>query len=415
MSKPFSIQMSAAAAGRRGHLAQAAQDFGPLYGVLLGALVLTGGIGLIMLQLRYGRLRRRRTVLASFAVIVVTSVLVGMTVSHDSGPAVARTPGVPLLSAAALGAQRVPVLVVPNRPGFNLVGVAADGASAGTDPGRLTAGRRYSGSERTWVGVTLGAGEQRLYVSANGVSAALDVDTGHEPAAESATLRGTDGPECAAAALGALLAGSERPWSACPADRLAAADTAMLRSTVHFLAARGTRSVALRSDDSPRARAAAAVVREAATRERLSVVAPGKGAPPLLVVAGWAVAETQVKDVAAGRVRAEGTYLAPWLLSPPVLGPSAGQIIPLRYDPRGPAAERYLSALAGRFPGELPSAAGYEAWQRQLGGDFAPTLLYAAAEVYIPGMPSHQHSKGADWLTSGMITPVSGPLRQPTP
>ncbi|MFD6555524.1 hypothetical protein [Streptomyces sp. NPDC058398] len=415
MSNTFSIQLSAAAAGRRGHLAQAAQDFRPLYGILLGALVLTCGIGLMMLQLRYGRMRRRRTVLASFAVIVITSVLVGMTVSHDAGRPEAGAPGVPLLRTAEAGAQRVPVLVVPNRPGFNLVGVAADNASAGTDPARLTAGRRYGGSERTWVGVTLKSGDQRLYLSVNGAPASLDVDTGHEPSAASATLRGTDGPECASAALGALLAGSARPWSSCPADRLGTADAGLLRSTVRFLAARGERTVALRADASPRDRAAAAVVREAAARERLTVVAPGEGgAPPLIVVTGWALAGAQVKDVGTGRVKAEGTYLAPWLLSPPVLGPSAGQIIPLRYDPRGPAAERYLSALSRRFPGEVPSAAGYEAWQRQLGGDFAPALMYAAAEVYIPGMPAHEH-RGADWLTSGMITAVSGPLRQPGP
>jgi hypothetical protein len=414
VSNTFSIQSSAAAVGRRGPLVLAAQDFRPLYGVLLGVFVLTCGIGLIMLQLRYGRLRRRRTVLASSAVIVVTSVLVGMTASHDSGSTAVGEPGVPLLSAARSGAQRVPVLVVPNRPGFNLVGIAADVASAGTDPARLADGRRHGGSERTWVGVTLKAGAQRLYVSADGVSASLDVDTGHRPAAESATLRGADGPECASAALGALLAGSERPWSGCPADRLTTADAGMLRATVRFVAGRGARSVALRADGSPRDRAAATVVREAAAREGLTVVAPGKGAVPLIVVTDWAVAASQVKEVESGRVRAEGTYLAPWLLSPPVLGPAAGQLIPLRYDPRGPAAERYLSALSRRFPGEIPSAAGYEAWQRQLGGDFGPVLLYAAAEVYIPGMPAHQHT-GADWLTSGMITPVSGPLTQPTP
>ncbi|MFE2537350.1 hypothetical protein [Streptomyces sp. NPDC059371] len=383
-------------------------------GVLLGAFVLACGIGLIMLQLRYGRLRRRRTVLASFAVIVITSVLVGMTVSHDAGRSEAGTPGVPLLRTVEAGAQRVPVLVVPNRPGFNLVGVAADNASAGTDPARLAAGRRYSGSERTWVGVTLRSGDRRLYLSVNGAPASLDVDTGDRPAAVSATLHGTDGPECASAALGALLAGGKGPWSSCPSDRLTTADAGMLRSTVRFLAKRGARTVALRADDSPRDRAAAGVVREAAAREKVTVVAPGKGAPPLIVVTGWAAAEAQVKEVESGRVKAEGTYLAPWLLSPPVLGPSAGQLIPLRYDPRGPAAERYLSALSGRFPGEVPSAAGYEAWQRQLGGDFAPALMYAAAEVYIPGMPAHEHG-GADWLTSGMITAVSGPLEQPKP
>ncbi|MGW1965251.1 hypothetical protein ACWCPD_33990 [Streptomyces sp. NPDC001935] len=415
MSNTFSIQLSAAAAGRRGHLAQAAQDFRPLYGVLLGALVLAGGIGLIMLQLRYGRLRRRRTVLASFAVIVITSVLVGMTVSHDADRSEAvGTPGAPVLRTAEAGAQRVPVLVVPNRPGFNLVGIAADTASAGTDPARLAAGRRYSGSERTWVGVTLKSGGQRLFLSVNGAPASLDVDTGAKASAVSATLRGADGPECASAALGALLAGGERPLSSCPADRLRAADAGMLRSTVRFLAKRGARTVALRADGSPRDRAAAAVVRAAAAREKVTVVAPGEGAPPLIVVTGWAAAQAQVEEVEKGRVRAEGTYLAPWLLSPPVLRPSAGQIIPLRYDPRGPAAERYLSALSRRFPGEVPSAAGYEAWQERLGGDFAPAVMYAAAEVYIPGMPAHEH-EGADWLTSGMITAVSRPLQQPKP
>ncbi|MFE1291098.1 hypothetical protein [Streptomyces sp. NPDC058751] len=414
MSSAFSVQLSAAAVGRRGQLAQAAEGFGPLYGILLGALVLACGIGLIMLQLRYGRLRRRRAVLVSSAAVVITSVLAGMTVSHGSGRPEAGTPGVPVLRTAEAGAQRVPVLVVPNRPGFNLVGIAADDAAAGTDPARLTSGRRYSGSERTWVGVTLDSGDQRLYLSVNGTPASLDVDTGGEPAAVSATLRGADGPECASAALGALLAGSERPWSSCPADRLTAADAGMLRSTVRFLAKRGARTVALRADDSPRDRAAATVVREAAAREKMTVVAPGEGAPPLIVVTGWAAAEAQVEEVGTGRVKAGGTYLAPWLLSPPVLGPSAGQIIPLRYDPRGPAAERYLSALSRRFPGEVPSAAGYEAWQRQSGGDFAPALMYAAAEVYIPGMPAHEHG-GADWLTSGMITAVSGPLKQPSP
>ncbi|MFG3103469.1 hypothetical protein ACGFZL_23515 [Streptomyces sp. NPDC048182] len=413
MTHPLSTRLSAVADGHRGRLAQSATEAGPGLGMVLGAAVLLCGVGLAMLLLRRGRLRRRRSQLAAFAVIVVGAVLAGTAVSREPDPAVAARPGVPLLAGAETAARPIPVAVVPNRPGFNLVGVAADRASAGTDPARLSAGRRYAGSGQTWVGVTLGAGEQRLHLSVDGLAATLDVDTGHDPGPRTAALRGTDGPECAAAAIGTLIAGGERPLTACPADRLTDEDAAVLRSTVHFIAARGSRTVALRGDDSPRARAAAGVVREAAARERLTVVAPGRGRAPLLVVAGWAAAEAQVEEVGSGRIGTAGTYLAPWLLSRPVLGPSAGQLIPLRYDPRGPAANRYLAALTRRLPGELPSAAGYEAWQRQRGDDFRPAVLYAAAEVYVPGMPAeHQHSQSADWLASGMIAPASGPLQR---
>ncbi|GII76179.1 hypothetical protein Sru01_11610 [Sphaerisporangium rufum] len=257
------------------------------------------------------------------------------------------------------------------------------------------------------------------------------------PAPATGRRGGADAAECASAELGALAAGGRAP-AGCPADRLAAPDAAALRSIVRFLAGRGERAVALAADGSPRGAAAAAEVRAAAARARItvtapdtapgtaagaapgsaSVTAPGStaGAPPgtasgstagavpgsasgaapgtasgavrrpLIVVGGWTAAGEAVRAVAAGRLVAQGTYLAPWLLAAPLLAPSAGQLIPLRYAPgdAGPAA--YLAALAELRPGEPATSSGYAAWRRARGEvRTGPATLYAAARLYVPG------------------------------
>ncbi|MBG0851755.1 hypothetical protein I2W78_07835 [Streptomyces spinoverrucosus] len=389
-------------------------------GLVLGALVLSVALVLGLWLLRRGVLRRRAAACGYFAATVAGAVVAGTAVA--AGPTqpseAAARPGAPLLSPVTLGGRSVPVTVVPGRPGLNLVGVAADGASAGVRQDRLTAGRVYPGSEQTWVTVRLPEGRSRLWVSAAGTTATVAVDTGKERASVPASLSGSDGPECAAAAVGALLAGGSRPLQECPADRLDPADAADLRSVVGFLAGRGERAVALAGDDSARSVAAAEVVRDAARRAGLDVTRPGTGRHPLIVVAGWERAAAAVEGVAGGRTTAQGTYLAPWLLTPPLLSPGAGQIIPLRYVPRGPDATRYLTALGERLPGEPPAAAGYRAW-RSVGGthDRSPAKLYAVAVPYVPGSGGqgggHHHAARTDWLPDGMIVPVTGPLKEP--
>ncbi|WP_331719291.1 hypothetical protein [Streptomyces sp. NBC_00158] len=384
--------------------------------VLLAAVVLTAALAVgVLLLLRTRLLARRTTATAYFAAAVACAALAGSLAPADGAGAGARVSAGPLLGSLGLGGQQVPVLVVPNRPGRNLVGVAAAGAAAGTDRERLVRGGPRPGSTLTWIPVELPAGPGQVWVSAGGSSAPLAVDTGRaggKPAPGG--LLGADGAECASAAAGAVLGGSTRAPSGCPSDALTEADAAALRDTVAFLAGRGTRAVSLAGDDSPRGRAAAAEVRAAAARAGIAVGAPDASARrPLVVTAGWSGADTAVRDVEAGRVLAEGTYLAPWLLTAPLLSPSAGQLIPLRYAPTGPAAVEYAAALGARLPGEVPTAAGYEAWRAARGtAGPAPAKLYAAAVLYVPGSggPSAgggHHTTSASWLPSGMIVPVS--------
>jgi hypothetical protein len=391
-----------------------------LNAAVLGALVFTFGAALGMLLLHKSLLRRRSAVSLYFVGAVACAVLAGTTlVAVSSQPSATR--GEPLLELLELRGQRVPVLVVPGRPGFNLVGVGARTASAGPDPNRLTAGERRPGSGHTWIGVQLPAGSSRLWVSTGDTGEAVapvEVDTGDNETTVSTALRGDDGPECASAAAGVLVAGGSRPLGDCPADRLTEPDAAALRSVVAFLDRRGEESVALVGDGSPRGIAAVAEVRAAARRQGITVTEPGTARQPLIVVSGWSGADATVKAVANGKIVAEGTYLAPWLLAPPLLSPSAGQLIPLRYAPRGRAATAYLTALGERLPGELPTAAGYEAWLRERGMPVqASPRLYAAAVLYVPGSggtAAHHHTAQADWLPSGMIVPVAGPLQEPS-
>ncbi|WP_367323346.1 hypothetical protein [Streptomyces sp. HUAS ZL42] len=403
----------------------AGDDDGPghlvpsVYGAFVaGALVLSLAAALGIVLLRKGVLRRRSGTSGYFAGAVAVAVLAATAVVvWPAGPEpAAGGRGTPLLSRIRLGGSSVPVTVVPNRPGVNLVGIGAADASAGPDRGRLTAGRAHAGSAQTWVTVRLPAGRSTVWVSARGTTSPVAVDTGEDRGRTLTALRGPDGPECAAAAVGAVLAGDDRPLDACPADRLAPGDAAALRSVVDFLADRGERGVALVGDDSPRAVAAADVVRAAARRAGLEVTRPGTARHPLIVVAGWATGAQAVEGVAAGRTPAQGTYLAPWLLTPSLLQPAAGQIVPLRYAPRGTEVSGYLNALSERLPGEPPAAAGYEAWQQARGttGD-APVRLYAVAVPYVPGSGGSghvHHLKRADWLPGGMIIPVAAPGRR---
>ncbi|MET8756119.1 hypothetical protein ABZW32_39415, partial [Streptomyces sp. NPDC004667] len=150
--------------------------------VLAAAVVLTAALALgLVLLLRTRLLRRRTTASAYFAAAVACAVAAGLWV--PGGPAGSGGParpvaGGPLLGSLGLGARQVPVLVVPNRPGYNLVAVGADGASAGTGRDRLVKGERRPGSTLTWVPVELPAGPARVWVSAGGALAPLAVDTG---------------------------------------------------------------------------------------------------------------------------------------------------------------------------------------------------------------------------------------------
>ncbi|MEU3610444.1 hypothetical protein AB0E83_34160 [Streptomyces sp. NPDC035033] len=419
-------------------------------GILGAAAVLAAALALGGVLLWRRLLRGRAAVTAYFAATVAGAVLAGTAAATPPRQTAARPDlpsGTPVLTSLTVGGKPVPVLVVPGRPGTNLVATSAADGAAGPAADRLTRGRPRPGSTLTWALVDLPPGRSTLWVSAGGATAGLPVDTstptaGRGAPTPSATVSGPDGPECAHHALGRALAADTdtgradaeagahhaghpapaaplptEPLTTCPADALAPADAAALRTTVDHLADRGHRALALTADSSPRGRAAAAEIRAAAARAGLTVTAPGARSLPLVVATGWAGADSAVRAVASGRTRAEGTYLAPWLLTAPLLTPSAGQILPLRYAPRAPEAEGYLARLGARLPGETPTGAAYTAWRAARGTAAGPVRLYAAATVYVPGSGggtgAHHGTTGPDWLPSGMIVPVAGPFDSP--
>ncbi|WP_433328089.1 hypothetical protein [Spirillospora sp. CA-294931] len=339
-------------------------------------------------------------------------VTAGIALTAVPGSEVLR-PGVPVLHSVALGGDPVPVLLAPQRPGWNVVHTGDRQVSVGTDADRLTATARSPGATGTWGMVWLPPGPGRLWIRGGGRTASVRIDAGRG-VATSPQIR-TDGPECASAALGGLAAGgSPAPLRSCPAQALGTADAGALRAALGFIAGRGVRSVFLAGDGSPRSRAAATVIRDAAAGAGLTVAAEPGARRPIVVVSGWSAAESTLRDIAGGRVRGEGAYLAPWLLSAPLLAIPAGQVLPLRFSPRDPVPLKYAALLQERFHGAVPTKVGFDRWQEAQGrADTGPAKLYAASLVtFMPTRPGETHPHtGTSWLPGGTITVASGPLR----
>jgi hypothetical protein len=192
-------------------------------------------------------------------------------------------------------------------------------------------------------------------------------------------------------------------------------DAESIRGLLSFLVGRGTGSVALLTDSSPRAKQAEKLVQAAG----VPVVGVETGnADALVVLSGWAPAATELAKV-GDRQRKEpvfphGVYLAPWLLNAPVITSVAGVILPLRFNPHEQLPAAYAQQVGARFGGEAPSSAGYRGWlagqsaSAQKLGDAAPLLFTASLVSFLP--KEFQHHDGAGWLPNGTVVPVSGPL-----
>jgi hypothetical protein len=268
------------------------------------------------------------------------------------------------------------------------------------------------GAGGRWAVVDLPPGASKLWVS----GASVDVDTGHgSPSGPRFT--GPDGPECASAVLGAVLAGSKRALTGCPADTLAPADAETLRALVKQLAGRGVPEVRVAADDSARSVAAVSVLRDAAREAGLTITGAPVRDGALVVVSGWAAATSTLREIATRQLTevlySTGTYLAPWLLSAPVLRSTNGTVLALRFDPRDESAVRYRLAVEATFHDSAPTASGYHAWLAAQGRpEPAATRLYAASAVaFLPQDFAH-HTHESGWLPGGTIVPVTGPLTQ---
>jgi hypothetical protein len=351
-----------------------------------------------------------------------------------------REPGVPTVQRLRHDDVQFTVTVAPARPGPNLVRVDAvpigdDGATherhlrmpvrIGTSEENLVAAGPRPGADGLWAVVDLPEGSGTLLVT-HGPRHRVPfaVDTG--PATRSAPAdaedwTGSDGPECVSAATATLLAGgadalADAAAPSCPASELRAADRAALASVVDTLATRGVEEVAVRADGSPRSRAASAAVTTAAEAAGVRIVAPD--APPgprnaLVVVSGWQDAAEHLAAVTTlpppeQPIRSDGTWLAPWLLSPGVVDSTSGAVLPLDFDIRDDAAQQFSQTLATLFPGQAPTSSAYAAWREAHGADTGELTLYAAARAaYLPRQPGHvNHETEVAWFPGGTVTPV---------
>ncbi|MGP4018170.1 hypothetical protein [Saccharopolyspora sp. 5N708] len=373
------------------------------YGLVLVGLVVAS-LGVLVLTAVLRDLRRvyRLGAVGVLGAVVAWTALPGIPLPHDL-----PVPGVPRLASAA----GTPVLVSPHRPGRNLVHFPASaGLDVAVESGSVLARAvPRPGSSGTWAEIELPAGRSDIVVRHGAEQDSVDVDTGELPALPAAF--GADGPECASAALGGIVAGSTTELDRCPADELSAEDDDALRKQVGYLASAAVPSINVVGDDSPRARAAAEIVTAQARQRGLAVRDDPGGA--LVVVSGWSRAAETLEAVADGPGYIYGVHLAPWLLHGPVVNSVAGSSIPLRFDPRDQRSLTYGMTVASAFGGEPPSLAGFRRWlaarQENLTGEVA---IYASAQVDVMQMANHEHggSAAGQWIRQGTIVAISGPL-----
>jgi hypothetical protein len=368
-------------------------------------------------------------------------------------PVAAPQPGRPLLRPVDLGLRHLAVLVLPMRPGPNLIHIGDAGggqtisdhhhgsAPPAAGPGPITVSTSSdttpvpvvprSGAPGGWAVLTIPAGTDRIHIAGDGITTAVPVNVGTSgnssgDRAVQAALTGPDGPECASAALGALLADtaprSSPPWDhpgICPAQALNGSDASSVRDTVTFLAGRGIRALHLVADDSPRSRAAADLVRTEAASHHLPVSTTPTPGDTLLAVSGWATAAHALATAskAADGEPDGGIVLAPWLLTTNVLSTATSEVVTLPFNPQNDRAREYASTINAVFPGETPSTAGYLAWATERGTPFdARATFYGAAQVNVPmGMDDDMSMNGqpSDWYVGGSVVPVNPPLSNP--
>lgn len=340
-----------------------------------------------------------------------------------------RTPGVPSVQRLRHDDVTFTVTVAPARPGPNLVrvdsthdhGVSTGSTTekvpvlVGTGEDDLVRAQPRPGTDGLWAVVDLPEGSGTVLVT-HGRSHRLPfiVETGTD-AVDTADWVGADGPECVAVATASALAAGQVP-SGCPASALSASDAGSVRGIVRTLVDRGIEEIAVEHDESARSLAAYELVQGLAAEAGVRIVSPD-AAPgernALVVLGGWATAARDLAAVSSTPlrqqpIRSDGTWLAPWLLSPGVVDSTAGAMLALDFDIRDQGAQEFSQTLGKYFPGQLPTGPAYLAWRSVRGDAPRPLGLYAASRAaYMPASSGHaNHETTVAWFPGGTVTPV---------
>lgn len=372
-----------------------------------------------------------RVGLASIALVAVVTaaatgaVLTGVFASGvGAGPALPphAVAGQPVVEQIAVGDRHARVVVVPHRPGRNLVWVDGDGYRVGPAGWDLVPAKRRPGAAGAWAMVDLPAGPSTLRVEHGDSRAMLPLNADFA-VPELPAITTADGPECLSAVVGAAMAKAPPP-SRCPNRTLAPADRKALRGMLRSLADRSVPGIRLVGGDSPRANAAETLVRRLAAQLDLPVDGPPHPLDARVVVGDWATAERALARQTRDPARS-GVYLAPWLANGTLLGYSTGAVVVLNYDTTAGEAAKYVAALDSFATRELASPAGFTAWLTGSGRPVptGPARLYAALAGFSlmgvdPEMRNGHHAHDAHkarsqtggWIPRGRMATVSKPL-----
>lgn len=345
---------------------------------------------------------------------------VGVVLSSLPSPGPPPREGVPLVRTVTLNDLAASVLVVPQRPGPNLIQVMSERYTELRVDGRTYVPEPLATAEGFWAVVDLPEGRTRLEIRQGReiVQQVLDVGPAHVSVGASAP-----DAECASAALGALLGGSQAPLAACPSQLLDERDANALRLLIGNIAGRGVRSLRLATDTTPRSVAAEKLVAPAARAAGMRIVDSGT-ADATLALAGWDAAVTELSGLAKSPPPLYGTYLAPWLVqAATVAATGTSPLAPLWFNPDDDTSLNYLLALRRVAPEQSATVAGLAAFldaraARGLGGTapgasvriFAATSGFEIMPMTESGGRPMAHGVRISWLPKGSLTPVSTPL-----
>ncbi len=284
------------------------------------ATALHTGVVLALVALAWFVIARSRIPVRALAAAVASALMLATAQAIVVAPP-SPAPGVAVATEVDAGSRPVGVVVVPNRPGLNLVHVQATDAAIGLTRNALAPTAPMAGTTGGWATIRLPAGRSTIYVQRDGTTAEFETATAgaSDPLPG---LAGPDGPECASALLGEALAHVATELERCPAEFLDPRDAQELLNLAQP-------RMTVITDDSQRAKAAVQELRRAGVE-----IAPEGSGAPILVLTGWAGAE---------KIAEPDAILAPWL--------------------EKPTDARYLHTLGTNYPGEQPSAAGHRAWQ----------------------------------------------------
>ncbi|MBV8979626.1 MAG: CopD family protein [Acidimicrobiia bacterium] len=237
------------------------------------------------------------------------------------------------------------------------------------------------------------------------------------------TLSGRDADECASHTVGVVLGGGDPHRMSCSTNDSDAPQFGA--AFARFLGDKTVSSAVVVTDDSPRSRAMTETFVRTARVQGIAVDVVDAASEvhswgdAAVITSSWSDARAALDAIAAASAPPiRGAFLAPWLLSSSVSA-SPGRVqlsIGLPFDPSESSVGVYLTQVATRARGAIPSASGLEGWLAARGvRRQTPTAIQfftpARIDILPPSLEAGHTHGGTDWVSGGQMAAVSGLVR----